>query len=54
MKGIVMKRIKERFDNDPIFAITIIAMAATATSVLLKSGAKMIEASAYAYRASKL
>lgn len=49
-----MKKLKERFDNDPIFAATLILSAAVVATGLIKSTAKVIESSAYAYRASKL
>lgn len=49
-----MKKLKERFNDDPMFAVTVIAIAATTAAVVLKAVAKTIESSAYAYRASKL
>lgn len=49
-----MKNIKERFQNDPVFATTIIITATIVGTGLLKAVAKTIEASAYAYRASKI
>jgi hypothetical protein len=49
-----MKKLKQRFQDDPIFAITVLAVGATVLTGLLKATAKTIESSAYAYRASKL
>lgn len=49
-----MKNLKKRFEEDPIFAIIVLATAVTAATGALKVVAKTIEASAYAYRASKM
>lgn len=49
-----MKKIKERFENDPVFATTLIITGAVVATGLLKAIAKTVEASAYAYRASKI
>jgi hypothetical protein len=49
-----MKRIKQRFEEDPIFATTLIITGAIVATGLLKAVAKTIESSAYAYRASKI
>ena len=49
-----MKKIKERFENDPAFAAAIIFTGAIVATGLLKAVANTIESSAYAYRASKL
>lgn len=49
-----MRKIKERFQNDPVFAMTLIVTGTVVVTGLLKSVAKMVESSAYAYRASKL
>ena len=49
-----MKNIKKRFEEDPIFAITVIATGAVLATSALKVVAKTIEATAYAYRASKM
>lgn len=49
-----MKNLKRKFDEDPIFATTVIIVGASTAAVLLKAVAKTIESSAYAYRASKL
>lgn len=49
-----MKKLKDRFDNDPIFAITVIGIGALTAATLLKGTAKMIEASVFAANATKL
>jgi len=49
-----MKKLKARFEEDPIFAATILLSAAVVATGLLKAVAKTVESSAYAYRASKL
>ncbi len=49
-----MKKIKERFDNDPIFASTLILSGAIVATGLIRAIAKTVESSAYAYRASKI
>jgi len=49
-----MKKIKERFENDPVFATIVIIAGATAATQLLRAVAKTVESSAYAYRASKM
>lgn len=49
-----MKKLKERFAEDPVFALTVLATGALVLTGLLKATAKTIESSAYAYRASKL
>jgi hypothetical protein len=49
-----MKKLKERFQEDPAFALAVITTAAITGAVFLKAVAKTIESSAYAYRASKL
>lgn len=49
-----MKNLKKRFDEDPAFAMTVIVVGATVATALLKATAKMVESSAYAYRASKM
>ena len=49
-----MKKIKERFENDPIFATSLIITGAIIGTQVLKAVAKTVEASAYAYRASKM
>lgn len=54
LKGTIMKNLKKRFDEDPAFALTVIVVSATLATALLKATAKAVEASAYAYRASKM
>lgn len=49
-----MKKLKKAFQEDPVFAATVIIVGASVTAALLKSTAKMVESTAYAYRASKL
>jgi hypothetical protein len=49
-----MKKIKEHFQNDPIFATTVIITGAIVVTGLLKAVASTITSTAYAYRASKL
>lgn len=49
-----MKKLKERFENDPAFATAVLVSGAIVATGLIKATAKIIEASAYAYRASKL
>jgi hypothetical protein len=49
-----MDKLKQRFKEDPAFALTVIVVAVPVGTALINSVAKMVEASAYAYRASKL
>ena len=49
-----MKNLKQRFQDDPYFAAFVIVVGASIAAGLIKSTAKMVESSAYAYRASKL
>lgn len=49
-----MKNLKRRFDEDPVFAATVMIVGVSTAAVFLKAVAKTIESSAYAYRASKL
>jgi hypothetical protein len=49
-----MRKIKDRFMNDPVFASSLIIAGGIITAAVLKEIAKTITASAYAYRASKL
>lgn len=49
-----MKKLKQKFEEDPIFATTLIITGAVVATGLIKAIAKGIESSAYAYRASKL
>lgn len=49
-----MKKIKQRFQDDPVFATTLIITGTIVATGLLKAIAKTVESTAYAYRASKL
>jgi hypothetical protein len=49
-----MKKIRDRFENDPYFATYLIIAGAVVATGLIKATAKMVESSAYAYRASKI
>lgn len=49
-----MKNLKKRFMEDPNFAFIATMAAGTITAGLLTGVAKLIEASAYAHRASKM
>lgn len=49
-----MRKLKEKFQEDPFFAVIVLVTAATVATGLLRGTAKVIESSAYAYRASKL
>lgn len=49
-----MDKFKEKFKNDPVFALTVIAIAVPIGVSLLNAVAKNVTASAYAYRASKM
>lgn len=49
-----MDKLKDKFRNDPVFAVGVIVVAATVATGLLNSVAKNVTATAYAYRASKL
>ena len=49
-----MKKLKQRFEDDPAFALTVLLAGGAIAVGLLKASAKMIESSAYAYRASKM
>ncbi len=49
-----MKNFKQRWQEDPYFAAYVVAGAAVLGTGLLKGVAKVVEASAYAYRASKM
>jgi hypothetical protein len=49
-----MKNIKRMFKEDPYFAVTVIIAVATIATGLIGGSAKLIEASAYAHRASKM
>lgn len=49
-----MKNLKARFNDDPVFAVTVIAVTVPIGTALLNALAKNVTAAAYAYRASKL
>lgn len=49
-----MDKLKARFKEDPYFATYVLIGGALALTGLVKATAKMIESSAYAYRASKI
>lgn len=49
-----MKNIKKRFQEDPYFALYVVGGGAIVVTGLLKGVAKIVESSAYAYRASKM
>jgi hypothetical protein len=49
-----MKRIKDRFNDDPYFATYLMIAGAVVATGLLRAVAKTVESSAYAYRASKM
>lgn len=49
-----MDKLKERFKNDPAFALTVIVVGTTVGTALLNAVAKNVYATAYAYRSSKL
>ena len=49
-----MDKLKQRFKEDPVFATVVILSAASVATGLLKASAKMIESSAYAYRATTM
>ncbi len=49
-----MDKFKQKFKDDPVFALTVIAIALPIGVSVLNAVAKTVTASAYAYRASKL
>lgn len=49
-----MDKLKEKFKNDPAFAMTVLVVGGTVATALLNAIAKNVTASAYAYRASKM
>ena len=49
-----MKNLKKRFMEDPQFALTVMIVGSTLAAGLMNGSAKLIQASAYSYRASKL
>lgn len=50
-KEYLMKGIKERFQNDPQYAMIIILIGAGTTVAIMQASAKLIQATAYAHRA---
>ena len=49
-----MDKLKDKFRNDPVFAVSVLVIGGTVATGLLNALAKNVTASAYAYRASKL
>lgn len=49
-----MKKLKEYFQENPVFASTVIITGAVITVAVIKSTAQMIEATAYAVNAHKM
>lgn len=49
-----MKKFKEKFMEDPVFALAVIVVAVPVGTAVLNAVARNVAASAYAYRASKL
>jgi hypothetical protein len=49
-----MDKFKEKFKNDPVFALTVVAIAVPIGVSLLNAVARNVTATTYAYRASKL
>lgn len=49
-----MDKLKQRFKDDPAFALAVLVVGTTAGTALLNAIAKNVTATAYAYRASKL
>lgn len=49
-----MDKLKDRFKNDPAFALTVIVVGTILATGVMNAVAKNIEAGAYAYRASKM
>lgn len=49
-----MDELKKRFKEDPTFAVFVLVVGGATAAAIIKASAKMIESSAYAYRASKL
>ena len=49
-----MDKLKQRFKDDPAFALAVLATGAIIATGAVKAVAKLIESSAYAYRASKI
>jgi len=53
-KESIMDKFKEKFKNDPVFALTVIAIAVPIAVSALNAVAKNVTAATYAYRASKM
>ena len=49
-----MDKLKQKFREDPLFATTVLITGAIVATGAVKAVAKLIESSAYAYRASKV
>ena len=49
-----MDKLKKRFKEDPYFAAAVVIGGLIVVSRLMIAGAKVVESSAYAYRASKI
>lgn len=49
-----MDKLKQRFKEDPSFALTVIVVGTIAGTAVLNAIAKNVTATAYAYRASKM
>ena len=49
-----MDKLKDKFKNDPAFAMGVIVVGAAVGTSILNSIAKNVTAAAYAYRASKM
>ena len=48
-----MRKLKERFMNDPEFAVTVTLVTTAVVATLMTASAKLIGSSAYAVHASK-
>lgn len=49
-----MDKLKQRFREDPAFALTVIIVAVPVATAVLNAVANNVNAAAYAYRASKM
>jgi len=49
-----MDKLKAKFKEDPFFAVAVLTTGAIIATGAVKAVAKLIESSAYAYRASKI
>lgn len=52
-RNTTMDKLVKRFREDPVFAVGVTIAAATAAAALLNAVARNVEATGYAYRASK-